>query len=132
MTNDAPKTVHGYPVIASCYTAKASMTRAGHVVCVKRDENDYVTAWIAVGDREWTWGHYENDYTAAMIDYGHRCVQGDTDMARYLPTIDVWTLDDTARRATSNRPMGFGRARRRRGQQSRPLLWPARQPLSLG
>lgn len=78
-TRTEPALVHGYPVLAAFPTPKASATKAGHVIMVDRGQDRYqryVTAWMAVGDREWIWGHYFEKFDDAYEDYGARCLRG--------------------------------------------------------
>lgn len=71
-----PTTVNGYPVVKARPTPALPMTRAGHVILVRRDSGDYVTAWIAEGDTSWWRGNYIDGLIDAEIDFDRRVRRG--------------------------------------------------------
>ena len=70
-----PTTINGYPIIASSPTPAGVGTLAGHVIMVDRGADThqrYVTAWLSLGNHQWDWGRYIEDFKVAAYDFEER------------------------------------------------------------
>lgn len=65
-------TINGLHVIHSTGFYSSPGLRPARVVLVKRDDDEYVTAYHCVGDSSWAWGHYFDNLTDAFDDYVDR------------------------------------------------------------
>ena len=78
--------LNGWQVLASKQTLADQATRPGQVILAKRmssnplpagiPKDEWVTAWLGDGDKEWCWGHYFFTEKEAFTDYEMRACRG--------------------------------------------------------
>jgi hypothetical protein len=76
---DAPTHVHGYAIVCGQETRGHGIDRAGLIILVDKGPDyphRWVTAWLGLGDQDWTWGHYFITEASARDDFAWRCRRG--------------------------------------------------------